>query len=577
MKQSIILSFLVCFCLTALADDNRPALEDSAYQTRKKFDYFYLEALRLKQNGRYSESYAALQYALNIDSTSAAALFLLSDYYIYLQKDSLAINALEKAVKYCPQNNEYKISLADIYREKGMLAVATLLYENLVAGQPEKPEYHFYLSDLYLKQGKIDKAVQSLDALENTIGMREALSMQKYKLYLAMEQTDNAVNELEKLAAKYPSEAKYPILIGDFYLDSDNPDKALTYYEKARAINPKSPYYIVSMANYYEIAGNTDAATNEIELALKNPDVDIDTKIAILGKFIGNRLSDKKDIDTANSLFQTLMEQYSQETELNMMYGRFLLLQEKWEDARFQFQVVTGADPENLLAWRLLMNIAAKEDKPDEVIRICDSALTVFPDDYKFYLNKGSAYSQLKNYPEALSVFQKGVACISEDNRDTLSIFYGIIGDLYHELNKKEKAYQAYDKALEYNENNITVLNNYAYFLGLDKEQLDKAERMSGKCVRMQPNESTYIDTYAWVFFQKGNYSLAKFYIENAISKGGGKSPDILEHYGDILYKTGNTDKAVEQWEKALKAKGEDEDTTLLKKKIENKTYYETK
>jgi tetratricopeptide (TPR) repeat protein len=223
------------------------------------------------------------------------------------------------------------------------------------------------------------------------------------------------------------------------------------------------------------------------------------------------------------------------------------------------------------------MNIAVKEEKPEEVIGICDSALAVFPGNSEFYLYKGLAYNQLKNYPEALSVFRKGLAYIPEEDKETLSTFYGLIGDSYHEMDKREEAYQTYDKALEYNENNISVLNNYAYFLSLDREQLDKAERMSGKCVQLQPNEPTYIDTYAWVFFQKGNYSLAKFYIESAISKGGDKSPDILEHYGDILFKTGNTDKAVEQWEKALKAKGAGGDTDLLKKKIENKTYYETK
>jgi len=577
MKQTLILSFFICFCIPAFADDNRRTLDDSAYQTRKKFDYFFLESLRLKQNERYGEAYAALQYALKIDSTSSAALASLANYYMVMEQDSLAIDASRKAVKYSPENFEYKTDLADIYREKGMLAEATRLYEDLVAEQPEKPVLHFYLSDLYLKQNQIDKAIQSLDALENTIGMSEALSIQKYKLYLSMEQTDNAMNELEKLAAKYPTEAKYQILIGDFYLDRNNSDKALTYYDKARAINPKSPYYVVSMANYYEKTGNTDAAVNEIKIALNNPDVDSDTKIAILGKFIGNRLSDKKDVDSAYSLFQTLMEQYSQDTDINMMYGQFLLSQEKWDDARIQFQTVTEADPENTLAWRLLMNIAAKENKPDEVIRICDSALAVFPDNYEFYYNKGLAYNQLKNYPEALSAFTKGIAYIPENERNTFSDFYGLIGEVYHEMNKKEEAYKSYDKALEYNENNILILNNYAYFLSLDKEQLDKAERMSGKCVQMQPNEPTYIDTYAWVFFQNGKYSLAKFYIESAISKGGDKSPDILEHYGDILYKTGNTNEAVVQWEKALKAKGENDDTKLLKKKIENKTYYETK
>jgi len=575
MKHTIILLFFVCFCSILRAEDNRPALSDSAYQTGKKFDYFYLEALRLKANDKQTEAYAALQRALQIDSTSSAALAALATYYSFLQEDSLSVDALQKAVKYSPQNFEYKVSLADAYREMGNLAGATRLYEDLVVEQPDKPELNFYLSDLYLKQNKMDKAIQSLDALENIIGMNEALSMQKYKLYLTVEQPDKAVNELEKLAAKYPAEAKYQTQIGDFYMDREDSDKALIHYETAHKIDPQSPYYVISMSNYYEAKGDSAAAINELELALKNPQIDIDTKISILGKYVGNLTSNKRDIEVANSLFKTLMEDNSQETDLNLTYAQFLLSQEKWKEARSQLQVVTGADPENLLAWRLLRDIAIKEEKPDMVISVCDSALTIFPDNPEFYFYKGLACYQMKNYQEALSVFQEGIKYVSEDDVNMLSDFYGQMGDLYYQLGKKDDAYRSYDKALEYNDNNIGVLNNYAYFLSLDKQQLDKAERMSAQCIKMQPKEITYIDTYAWVFFQKGNYSLAKFYIEGAISNGGDKSPDILEHYGDILFKTGNTDKAVEQWKKALNAQEEGADASLLKKKIENKMYYE--
>jgi len=576
MKQTVILLFFICFCLTTRAEDNRQIFGDSAYQTKKKFDYFYLEALRLRESDKHSESYAALQYALKIDSTSSAALSSLSNYYSYLQEDSLSVDALQKAVKYSPQNFDYKVSLADSYREMGKLAEATRLYEELVAEQPTKPELNFYLSDLYLKQNQIDKSIQSLDALEDNIGMNEALSMQKYKLYLTVEQPDKAVNELEKLAAKYPTQAKYQVQIGDFYLEREDSVKALIHYEKAHKIDPQSPYYVISMANYYDKKGDTDAAINEIKLALKNPLIDIDTKISILGKYVSDSGSGKKDVEIANSLFETLMKENSQETDLNLLYGQFLLSQEKWEDARTQFQIVTEAAPDNLLAWRLLKDIAVKQEKWNEIIRICDSALAIFPDNSEFYFYKGLAYYQLKNYTEALAVFQQGIQYIQNEDRGLISMFYGQIGDLYHQLNNKKEAYQNYDTALEYDENNVGVLNNYAYFLSLDKERLDKAERMSAQCIKLQPNNNTYLDTYAWVFFQKEKYTLAKFYIESAISNGGDKSPDILEHYGDILFKTGNTDKAVEQWEKALSVKEEGEDTSLLKKKIENKMYYET-
>jgi len=109
----------------------------------------------------------------------------------------------------------------------------------------------------------------------------------------------------------------------------------------------------------------------------------------------------------------------------------------------------------------------------------------------------------------------------------------------------------------------------------LEKKDLDKAEQMIGRCLKMDPNNPTYIDTYAWVFFQKGNYSLAKFYIENAISNGGGDHADLWDHYGDILFKLGNTEQAVEKWKEALKIKDKSEDLSLLKKKIKDKMYYE--
>jgi tetratricopeptide (TPR) repeat protein len=352
----------------------------------------------------------------------------------------------------------------------------------------------------------------------------------------------------------------------------------LLYYEKAHAIDPQDPYYVVSMANYYEKTNNPEAAASEIEKGLKNPTLDIETKLSILGRYIGNLFQNKKDMDSANALFETLMEQHSQEKELNLMYGQFLVAQNKPDEAKFQFQVVTEAAPDDIRAWQQLLSLVLKEENNDEIIRICDAALIHFPEASEFYFYKGLASFLKKEYKEALTVLKAGIGNIPPEDKALLSNFHGQIGDIYHQMGQKTEAYESYDKALEYNENNILILNNYAYFLSLDKTQLDKAERMSSKCVKMQPGNATYIDTYAWIFFQKENYGLAKFYIESAISNGGEKSTDILEHYGDILFKTGNTEKAVQQWEKALNSRKDDTEanTTVLKKKIEDKTYYET-
>ncbi|MDR3217930.1 MAG: tetratricopeptide repeat protein [Dysgonamonadaceae bacterium] len=577
MKKITIIVFALLTGIPAFAADKKTVEDDKDYFQKQKFNYFFMEAIRLKQKENHSDAFHALQHALLIDSTSSVVLAQLSDYYLFLQEDSLAIDVLKKAVYYNPENFEYKVSLASIYRDFEKNTEAIQLYEELVKDNPDRADLHFFLSDLYLREKQIDKSIKSLDALENNLGMNEALSLQKYKLYMNVEQKENALKELEELALKYPSEAKYPILIGNHYLNENEPDKALSYYREAHQIDPQSPYYQVAMINYYEKTGDEEAANKEIETALNTPTLDMDAKLSILGKYISSIASrDSEKVETATTFFESLMKQHSQEMELNLMYAQFLLSINKIDEAEFQFKAITESNPEELMAWRLLINITSGKENPDRIINLCDSALIHFPDASEFYFYKGLSLSQKKEYKNALAVYLEGVTVVEPEQRNAFSTFYAQIGDSYYQLGQKEEAYNAYDKSLEYNENNIFVLNNYAYFLSLDKVRLEQAERMSSKCIKAEPNNPTYVDTYAWILFQRGNYSLAKLYIEGAISDDKEGSPDIIEHYGDILFKTGNTEKAVQQWEKALELKDKEKDTKILQKKIKNKTYYES-
>ena len=139
-------------------------------------------------------------------------------------------------------------------------------------------------------------------------------------------------------------------------------------------------------------------------------------------------------------------------------------------------------------------------------------------------------------------------------------------------MGKQEQAYKAYDEALKYNEQNIAVLNNYSYFLSLEKKDLKKAERMSAQCIRLEPDNATYLDTYAWIFFVQGNYTLAKIYIESALSKDTTNSSELVDHYGDILFQNGEVEKAVEQWKKA---KEMGKESKVLDRKIAQRKYIE--
>jgi tetratricopeptide (TPR) repeat protein len=447
-------------------------------------------------------------------------------------------------------------------------------YRQLVADYPDKPELNYYLADAYTQAGELGKAIDAYDALEDAIGASEALSMLKYKLYNQLNKPKEAYREIEKLSEKYPMDPHYQLVLGDLHLQRKEMKEAFACYQKAHDIDPNSPYYIVSMANYYEAAGDTEKAEEEIRSALNNDELDIDTKTDILQRFTLQLQQSKKDLDGVYALFGSLLEKHPENSDLRLLYGALLMSQNKIADAKYQYQVVTETTPDRAEGWQQLLNIALKSDSLNEVSRICKRCIELFPTSPEYYFYLGIVYYQQNNFQESLNTYKKGLTVVPADNIQLKSDFYGQMGDIYHQINLPDSAYAAYDEALKFNEQNVAVLNNYSYFLSLDKKDLKKAERMSAVCIKMEPDNATYLDTYAWIFFVQGSYSLAKIYIESALQKDTTHSSELVDHYGDILFMNGDKAKAVEQWKKAREMGKKSE---VLDKKIASEAYIEDK
>ena len=537
-----------------------------------KFEYFFYEGIRLKNIEKPDGSFEMFRHCLEIDSTSSAALFELSSVYINFNQPEKAVSLMKKAVIYSPDNHEYRNTLATLLFSLDMFGEAAGEYEVLLKIFPEKPELNFYLAEAYARMGETGKAIDTYDALENVMGMHEALSMEKYRLYTTLQQSDKALDELKKIAAKYPTESRYPILLGDLFLQQNEVTQALQYYQKALEIDPESPYYPVSMANYYEKTGQSDSAKQQINAALVNERLDINTKLNILTRYIMQLQYYKQDIEGADVLFQTLLDQHPDESRLKLVYADFLVIQDKFDEALFQFQLITESEPENIEAWVQLLRLSHQRKELDEMIRICKKCIEIFPEEPDFHFYLGIAHYQKKDFTSAIDAYLNAISLIPADKISTKSDFLGQIGDTYFRLRQTDNAFKAYEEALKYNDKNIGVLNNYAYYLSLLKKDLPKAERMSALTIKMEPNNPTYLDTYAWIFFVQGNFILAKLYIEQAISRDRSGSAELADHYGDILYMTGEKEKAVEQWEKARES---GKKTATLDKKIAERTYFE--
>jgi Tfp pilus assembly protein PilF len=246
------------------------------------------------------------------------------------------------------------------------------------------------------------------------------------------------------------------------------------------------------------------------------------------------------------------------------------MLQNDTTGAMKQFEIYTKDNPDDPAGYDQMLRIILQKENMDRVREITTEALKHLPQEPQFYFYLGASYYQQKNYKEALRVFEEGLKQAVISNPLLESDFHGQIGDLNYFLGNKETAFQSYEKALKLNPQNLSVLNNYSYYLSLEKKDLDKAEQMSGITIKAEPMNPTFLDTYGWVLYEQGSYFMAKIYIEKAIEYSKeNPSADVLEHYGDILYRTGDKEKALEQWKKARELES---DSDTLDRKIETGT-----
>lgn len=563
----------LCLVLTSCGLYRNTAGGELSDEARQKFEYFYLEAERQKALGHNDAAFDLMCRAAEIDTTSAAARFFLAPYYLQLGNYEQARTDLRYAAEQYPGNYWYNVVYANFSQQSGKHDEAIRIWSRLLKQNPDKGEINSALAEAYTAKGDLKSAVACYDSLESAMGMMEPITIEKLKLYGYMGNRDAMVAEAEKLQRTFPQNTDYMRLLGDIYLEVGRDSAALSMYDRALALEPENGYVYLSKAGYYEKKGDSIAYNNEIRNALMNRHIDVNTKLNIFSTYIIDLMKKKQELNRVDSLFADMLEQYPQEEPVHRLFGMYLSSRQEFTRAEEQYAIAADLAPTNPENWLQLIGLYLYQEKYPEVIEVGKRAIQYVPDQKDIYMYVAVASTQTKSYAEALDMLETGLTYVDERDNETKSFFYGQMGDVYHSSGDREKAYAMYDKALSYNASNIAVLNNYSYFLATEGRDLDKAERMSAQTVKAEPDNATYLDTYAWIFFKKGDYSLARLYMKNALDKSPEASAELFEHYGDILYMLGEVDEAVEYWQKALDAGSESAE--LLKEKIKQKKYIE--
>lgn len=541
-------------------------------EQQRKYDYFFLEAMRLKEKKDYASAFGLLQHCLDIHPNAASALYEVSQYYMFLRQVPQGQEALEKAVANAPDNYWYSQGLASLYQQQNELDKAVTLLEQMVVRFPAKQDPLFNLLDLYGRQEKYDEVISTLNRLEKRMGKNEQLSMEKFRIYFQMKDDKKAFQEIESLVQEYPMDMRYQVILGDVYLQNGKKQEAYDVYQKVLAAEPDNPMAIFSMASYYKQTGQEELYQQQLDTLLLNKKVTPDTKVGVMRQMIVENEQADKDSTQIIALFDRIMKQEQDDPQIPMLYAQYLLSKKMESESVPVLEQVVDLDPTNKAARMMLIGAAAKKEDYKQIIKVCEPGIEATPDALEFYYYLAIAYNQAEKPDSVISICTRALEHKTADGKkEIVSEFYSILGDMYHTQKQMKEAYAAYDSALVYNPSNIGALNNYAYYLSVERRDLDKAEEMSYKTVKAEPNNATYLDTYAWILFEKGNYAEARIYIDNAMkSEGGDKSDVIVEHCGDIYYMTGDVDGALTYWKKALEMGSE---SKTLKQKIEKKKY----
>lgn len=568
MKRGIALLFICLFITNVFADKKKKIdqVQELDEKSRLEFDYSFMEGVRNKITGNVQEALGWFDNCLKIWPSSPVAKYEIAGILTANEDFNGALQLAREAVTGNPDNIWYKILLANILQKKAMIEEACNIYAEIISKYPNREEFYILEAGLYTSVEKWQKAIEVYDRYEQQYGITEPVSIEKIKLYTKLDDVKKASNELLKLINKFPDRSEYLSLLAELYFNYNQDKKGLQILDRLLKADPENGFVHFYLADYYRDKKQNDLADKHTRSALLSDGIENGYKIQYILKLILNPDTTLVSEPQLDAYMDLLMEKYSDDLSVRALHSDFLKKDNKLAEAKKELEYILSREQDNYLIWEELLLLCNEMSDTACMYDKSVEAIKYFPEQPLPYALAGVSLMMRQNFKDALLFFEKGVK-LTADKEVLKSQFLSYMADCYYNLDSVKQAFSMFDQVLKINPNDILVLNNYAYYLSLRGENLSLAEQMSSKAVSLESDNPTYLDTYAWVLYKRGNYSQAKFYMKLAIEKSKELSGVLYEHYGDILYKNNEKEEAMKMWKKALEINTEV--SNELKNKIE--------
>lgn len=573
MKKAVVL-MLAVFAVAVLKGEN--VFSAPGERQLRKYNALFLEAVCQREAGNDVACYRLLERANRINPNGAEALFELAQFAESHNLDIPVLAYLDRAHTLCPDNKDYLFELASaciaMSDDRGVDMMQGLLSDELF-----RDKAFAMLCSFYESKGDFAKLCATLDRWRPIRDDDELLSTQKLRAAINMGHQQEALLIADTLIEKYPgNKTEYLIAKGEALLALDKTDDVLKIIKQVEEDDETRGNGNILLYKYALATKNKEVENTALRNLILDTSMPMQTRVVAYHNYL-DRLPTPERKVLRDSLLTRLLPLHEEEATL---YGVIVnqMINENTPDSLMLpiFNKMLDINPSDEFSRLSLMQNALSKRDYAELRRLSTDGLKENATHPLFYYYAGAVLQIQKDEKGALDMYAKGLKYITGNTHTELvSSYYSAYADALHKVGRKEEAYVMYDSALVYNSENIMCLNNYAYFLSLDGVRLDKAKQMSAKTIEKEPEEPTYLDTYAWILFLQSNYIEARKYIDKALKftedLSDPENVSLVDHAGDIYYHLGFTVEAVKYWKQAAK---KDPTSELIRKKAQSQRYY---
>lgn len=412
------------------------------------------------------------------------------------------------------------------------------------------------LISVYEESGQVEKALATIQKIQGD-ERDVAVIFKESQMLLQLHREVEAEQLLETYLAVHPGEPIAAVMLVSIYADAGKEEKALALLEKAQKLSPENIQLSELFVSINANLGRNEAIKSEILriATLEGGDPVGAQQLLSSARSMTNNLTAL--LPTLIEIEQELQKIYPEVDQLVLAEANdHFLLSDSIKGEKLLMKLVENGTQLPSPYYYFIERYASVEDSVG-LRKVTDKGLKAIPTDGLVHLysalldiNNGDTISSNKRIQKALKV-------VPEEDR-----FYGQLALMGAELAMEYD--KDWERAVKYFEIAVakgipSAYNNYAYALTTHgtPEDLNRAEEMASEAVKNDSENSSFLDTYAWILYLKKAYPLARIYMERALEKA--EAPDALyfQHYADILTALGEYDKALEALRMALENGGE--------------------